>query len=43
MRGECYLDADEELRDDNQDEDPGLPTKLVKLGVIQQLESLAQT
>ena len=43
MRSKCYLDADEELRDDNQDEDPGLPAQLVKLRVVQQLESLAQT
>ena len=43
MRGEYYLDADEQLRDDDQDEDPGLPAKLVKLRVVQQLESLAQT
>ena len=37
------LDADEELRHDDGDEDPGLAAQLVALGVIQQLESLSQT
>ena len=37
------LDADEELRHDDGDEDPGLTAQLVTLGVIQQLESLPQT
>ena len=37
------FDADDELRHDNGDEDPGLTAQLVTLGVIQQLESLSQT
>ena len=37
------LDADEELRHDDEDEDPGLPPQLGAVRVIQQLERLPQT
>ena len=37
------LDADEELRHDDEDEDPGLPPQLGAVGVIKQLERLPQT
>ena len=37
------LDADEELRHDDEDEDPGLPPQLGAVRVIQQLKGLPQT
>ena len=37
------LDADDEFRQDDDGEHPGLPAQLVALRVIQQLESLPQT
>ena len=37
------LDADEKLRHDDEDEDPGLPPQLGAVRVIQQLERLPQT
>ena len=41
--GPSKLDADQKLRHDDRDEDPGLSAQFIALGVVQQLECLSKT